>query len=269
MAVLCRVMQVSRSGFYAWRWRGPDNHRQALHREVRKIHRQKRGSYGSRRMARELRRRGYDIGRYQARSLMQEAGIEARQRRRWRHTTASQHTLPVAANLLNRRFMVAAPNRVWVADITAIWTREGWLYLAAILDLHDRQLVGWAMADHMRTQLVLEALAMAIGRRKPEEGLLHHSDRGSQYASQEYRSTLVRHGFRASMSRKGNCWDNAVMERFFGSLKSEWLAGQRYGSRQAARRDVIEYIEMEYNSCRLHSTLDYQTPREVELAAVA
>lgn len=269
MAVLCRVMQVSRSGFYDWRRRGLDDQRRVLLHEVREIHRRKRGSYGSRRMARELRRRGYDVGRYQARSLMREAGVEARQRRRWRHTTDSEHSLPVAPNLLNRQFMVAEPNRVWVADITAIWTLEGWLYLAAVLDLHDRQLVGWAMADHMRTQLILDALEMAVGRRQPERGLLHHSDRGSQYASHEYRGTLVRHGFQASMSRKGNCWDNAVMERFFGSLKSEWLADQRYASHQAARRDVIEYIEMEYNSCRLHSTLAYQTPREIELAVAA
>ena len=262
-------MRVSRSGFYAWRRRGPDDHRQALLREVREIHRQKRGSYGSRRMAKALRHRGYEVGRYQARRLMREAGVEARQRRRWRHTTDSQHTLPVAPNLLNRQFMVAAPNRAWVADITAIWTLEGWLYLAAVLDLHDRQLVGWAMADHMRTQLVLDALEMAVGRRQPKSGLIHHSDRGSQYASHDYRSTLDRHGFQASMSRKGNCWDNAVMERFFGSLKSEWLADQRYGTRQAARRDVVEYIEMEYNSCRLHSTLGYQSPREIELATAA
>ena len=233
MAVLCRVMQVSRSGFYGWRRRGPDDQRRALLHEVREIHRRKRGSYGSRRMARELRRRGYDVGRYQARSLMQEAGVAARQRRRWRHTTDSEHSLPVAPNLLSRQFMVAEPNRVWVADITAIWTLEGWLYLAAVLDLHDRQLVGWAMADHMRTPLVLDALEMAVGRRQPERGLLHHSDRGSQYASHEYRGTLVRHGFQASMSRKGNCWDNAVMERFFGSLKSEWLADQRYASRKS------------------------------------
>lgn len=175
----------------------------------------------------------------------------------------------MAPNLLNRQFSVATPNQAWVADITAIWTLEGWLYLAAVLDLHDRQLVGWAMADHIRTQLVLDALEMAVGRRRPEKGLIHHSDRGSQYASYDYRSTLDRHGFQVSMSRKGNCWDNAVMERFFGSLKSEWLAGQRYYSRQAARRDVIEYIEMEYNSSRLHSTLGYQTPREIELAAAA
>lgn len=180
MAVLCRVMQVSRSGFYAWRRRGPDDHRQALLQEVREIHRQKRGSYGSRRMARELRRRGYDVGRCQARSLMREAGVEARQRRRWRHTTDSEHSLPVAPNLLNRQFMVAAPNRAWVADIVLIWTLEGWLYLAAVLDLHDRQLVGWSMADHMRTPLVLDALEMAVGCRQPARGLVHHSDRGSQ-----------------------------------------------------------------------------------------
>ena len=158
-------MQVSRSGFYDWRRRSPDEPRQALLHEVREIHRQKRGSYGSRRMARELRRRGYDVGRYQARSLMQEAGVEARQRRRWRHTTDSEHSLPVAPNLLNRQFLVAEPNRAWVADITAIWTLEGWLYLAAVLDLHDRQLVGWAMAGHMRTSLVLDALG--DGHRSP------------------------------------------------------------------------------------------------------
>jgi len=173
-------MRVSRSGFYAWRRRGPDDHRQALLREVREFHRRKRGSYGSRRIAKELRRRGYDVGRYQARSLMQEAGVEARQRRRWRHTTDSQHTLPVAPNLLNRQFMVATPNQAWVTDITAIWTLEGWLYLAAVLDLHDRQLVGWAMADHMRTPLVLDALEMAIGRRQPKSGVIHHSDSNTE-----------------------------------------------------------------------------------------
>lgn len=169
---------------------------------------------------------GYSVSEA-ARRLMQEAGVEARQRRRWRHTTDSEH------NLLNRQFMVAEPNRAWVADITAIWTLEGWLYLAAVLDLHDRQLVGWAMAGHMRTSLVLDALEMAVGCRQSEKGLIHHSDRGSQYASRDYRATLDRHGFQASMSRKGNCWDNAVMERFFGSLKSEWLAsGTRADRRQ-------------------------------------
>lgn len=269
MAVLCRVMDVSRSGFYAWRQREPDEQRQCLHREVKDIHDQKRGSYGSRRMAKELRRRGHTVGRYQARSLMQEAGVACRQRRRYQHTTDSDHGLPVAPNLLKRQFTVPEPNQAWVADITAIWTLEGWLYLAAVLDLYDRQVIGWAMADHMKTSLTLDALEMAIGRRRPPRGVLHHSDRGSQYASRAYRERLVKHGFLASMSRKGNCWDNAVMERFFGSLKSEWLEGQRYWTRLSARRDVVTYIEMEYNSCRLHSTLGYHAPREIEKIAEA
>lgn len=262
-------MQVSRSGFYAWRSRLPNELVQARRAMVQSIHREKRGSYGSRRMARELQRRGQCVGRHQARTLMRDAGVEARQRRRWRQTTDSQHHLAIAPNLLDRQFMVAESNRAWVADITAIWTLEGWLHLAAVLDLGDRQIVGWAMADHMRTSLVLDALRMAVGRRPPPAGVIHHSDRGSQYASHDYQEALDQHAFRVSMSRKGNCWDNAVMERFFGSLKSEWLAERRYTTRLQARRDVIEYIEMEYNSCRLHSTLGYQTPREFEMAAVA
>ena len=164
---------------------------------------------------------------------------------------------------------MAEPNRAWVADITAIWTLQGWLYLAAVLDLHDRQLVGWALAEHMRTELVLSALDMALGRRRPPPGLIHHSDRGSQYAAAAFRQRLDQHGLVASMSRKGDCWDNAVMERFFGSLKSEWTNGQRYLTRQQARSDVIEYIEMHYNSERLHSHLGYITPRDQELAIAA
>jgi len=266
---LCQVMQVSRSGYYAWRQREPDPDRARRVKLVRAIHEQKRGSYGSRRMARELRRRGEPVGRSQARSLMREAGVEARQRRRWRTTTDSDHGYPVAPDRLQRRFLVSEPDRFWVADITAVWTLEGWLYLAAVLDLYDRQVVGWAMAGHMRTELVLAALDMAVGRRRPAPGLIHHSDRGSQYASRAYRETLEKHGMAASMSRKGNCWDNAVMERFFGSLKSEWLADQRYRTRDQARRDIVQYIEMEYNSNRLHSTLGYITPREQQMAVAA
>jgi putative transposase len=220
-------------------------------------------------MARELQRRGEPVGRSQARSLMRVAGVEARQRRRWRATTDSDHGYPVAPDRLQRRFLVPAPNRFWVADITAVWTLEGWLYLAAVLDLYDRQVVGWAMAGHMRTELVLAALEMAVGRRRPPPGLVHHSDRGSQYASRAYRERLEKHRMEASMSRKGNCWDNAVMERFFGSLKSEWLADQRYLTREQARRDIVQYIEMEYNSDRLHSTLGYITPREQQMAVAA
>lgn len=261
-------MQVSRSGFYDWRRRDDRNpDRERLLERVRAIHRRKRGSYGSRRMARALQRQGWTVGRYQARSLMHAAGVECRQRRRWRATTDSQHGHAVAPNRLQRCFAVNEPDRVWVADLTAIWTLEGWLYLAAVLDLHDRQVIGWAMAGHMRTELVLDALEMALGRRCPRPGLIHHSDRGSQYAARAYRDTLDQNGLVASMSAKGDCWDNAVMERFFGSLKSEWTHGQRYTSRRQARRDIVEYIEMQYNSDRLHSTLGYIPPREQEPAA--
>lgn len=266
---LCRVMQVSRSGYYAWRQREPDPDQARRIDLIQKIHKQKRGSYGSRRMARELQRRGEPVGRSQARRLMREAGVEARQRRRWRATTDSDHGYPVAPDRLQRCFLVSAPNRFWVADITAVWTLEGWLYLAAVLDLYDRQVVGWAMAGHMRSELVLAALEMAVGRRRPPPGLVHHSDRGSQYASRVYRKTLEQPQMEASMSRKGNCWDNAVMERFFGSLKSEWLADQRYLTRDQARQDIVQYIEMEYNSNRLHSTLGYITPQEQQMAVAA
>jgi transposase InsO family protein len=220
-------------------------------------------------MARALQKEGYSVGRHKARSLMREAGVFCRQRRRWRCTTDSGHSLPVAPNRLAREFGVSEPNTVWVADITAIWTLEGWLYLAAVLDLCDRQLVGWAMAGHRRTELVSQALTMALGRRRPDTGLIHHSDRGSQYAAHEYRHLLETNGLVASMSRKGDCWDNAVMERFFGSLKSEWTDTQRYRSLEQARRDVIKFIEMEYNSDRFHSTLGYLTPREKEIAVAA
>lgn len=240
-----------------------------LLKKVREIHGHKRGSIGSRRMAKELQRAGYEVGRLQARTLMREAGVECRQRQRFKATTDSNHQRPVAPNLLERQFDIAEPNRVWVADITAIWTREGWLHLAAVMDLADRQIVGWALEDHMRTELVTSALEMALGRRRPEAGLIHHSDRGSQYAANEYQQMLAANGIRPSMSRKGDCWDNAVMERFFGTLKSEWTDSQTYATREEARQDVIAFIEMEYNSSRLHSSLDYQTPREWELAAVS
>lgn len=220
-------------------------------------------------MAQALQRRGEPVVRSQARRLMREAGAEARQRRRWRATTDSDHGYPVAPDRLQRCFLVSAPNRFWVADITAVWTLEGWLYLAAVLDLYDRQVVGWAMAGHLRTELVLATMEMAVGRRRPPPGLVHHSDRGSQYASRVYRKTLEQPQMEASMSRKGNCWDNAVMERFFGSLKSEWLADQRYLTRDQARQDIVQYIEMEYNSNRLHSTLGYITPQEQQMAVAA
>jgi transposase InsO family protein len=200
---------------------------------------------------------------------MRRHGIRAGRRKAFRVcTTDSNHALPVAPNLLDRDFSPSAPNRTWVADITYIPTDEGWLYLAVVLDLFCRKVVGWAMRDHLRTELPLAALTMAIQRQRPTSGLIHHSDRGSQYASGEYSKTLKNNGIIASMSRRANCWDNAPMESFFGSLKSELVHGQRYPTRDAARRDLFFYMEAYYNRQRLHSALGYITPEQAELQAV-
>lgn len=271
IVLMARVLDVSRSGFYDWRKRPQtrDVERICRIQAVEQLHENKRGSLGSRRMATRLQRQGYPVGRYQARSLMREAGVVCRQRRRFRATTNTDHRRPVAPNRLARQFDVTQPNKVWCADITAIWTLGGWLYLAAVLDLGDRQIVGWAMGPHMPTELATQALTMALGRRRPASGLMHHSDRGSQYAAADYQALLQRHGIVPSMSRKGDCWDNAVMERFFGTLKSEWIGDQRYTSRRQAEQDVIQFIEMEYNSDRDHSALSYRTPKEQTLVAAA
>jgi putative transposase len=260
-------MQVHRSGYYGYvkslkqPYIDPDSE---LLVEVKALDKLSRSSYGSRQMSKNLKAKGYAIGRLRARTLMRKAKIECKQRRRYRITTQSQHSLPVAANVLNREFLVAAPNRVWVADITYLWTHEGWLYLAAVLDLYSRRIVGWAIARHMRGELISDALRMALGRRRPDRGLMHHSDRGSQYASADYQAALKSAGIIISMSRKGNCWDNAVMERFFGSLKSERTDQIIYSTREEAKLDIIDYIEMFYNSQRLHSTLGYVTPLQFE-----
>lgn len=232
--------------------------------EIKALHQKTNKAYGSRRLSKALQSKNYMIGRYKTRTLMRQAGIECQQRRRYKITTRSDARLPVAENILNREFAVAKPNLVWVADITYIWTQEGWLYLAAVLDACSRRIVGWSLASHMREILVSNALMMALGRRKPQEKLLHHSDRGSQYASFNYQSLLQTAGITVSMSRKGNCWDNALMERFFGSLKSERIDGKNYLTREQAQADVIDYIEMFYNSQRLHSTLGYLSPMQYE-----
>jgi len=260
-------MEVQRSGYYSYVKKlmryGIDADLKLII-EVKALSRLSRHSYGSRRIAENLKTKGYKVGRYQARTLMHKAGVECKQRRRYRITTQSKHLLPIAENVLNRRFSVSMPNRVWVADITYLWTNEGWLYIAAVLDLYSRRIVGWAMANHMREELVNNALQMAFYRRRPGFGLIHHSDRGSQYASNQYQEKLKRMGIVVSMSRKGNCWDNAVMERFFGSLKSERTDKVRYLTRNDAVADVVDYIEMFYNSQRLHSTLGYRTPLQYE-----
>lgn len=218
------------------------------------------GSYGSRRIRSKLCVEGIHLGRYKILRLMRQYGLRPVWKRKFLHTTDSKHDLPVADNLLNRQFDVAAPNRAWVSDITYIRTRSGWLYLAVIMDLFSRRIIGWAMASHMRTSLVSRALSMAVQQRKPDAGLILHSDRGSQYASHEYQALLQKHGLVCSMSRKGNCWDNAVMERFFLNLKMERVWQRDYANHDEAQRDVVGYIVGFYNTCRLHSKLGYLPP---------
>jgi transposase InsO family protein len=265
--LMCRILKVTRGGFYAWLHRGTSARAQANERlrlRIRDIHQRSRGTYGSPRICAELEAEGFKAGRNRVAREMRQMGLLGRRPKRFRKTTDSDHTQPVAANLLDRNFDVERPNQVWATDITYIWTREGWLYLAVVIDLFARRVVGWAMAAHMRTELVLEALGMALGRRLPPAGLMHHSDRGSQYASGDYRKLLDRHGIVCSMSGKGACWDNAVAESFFGTLKVELVYRSPWDDRATARLEISEFIECFYNSQRRHSSLGYRTPAEHE-----
>ena len=221
-------------------------------------------SYGSRRMKVAMNCLGYPISRDKARKLMREADVQVRHRKKYKVTTNSNHKQPVFDNLLQRQFDVAQVDQVYAADITYIWTREGWLYLAVVIDLCSRKVVGWSMSSRMKAQLVCDALKMAIWQRRPEAGLIHHSDRGSQYASKAFRQLLKAHGFKGSMSRKGDCWDNAVVESFFGSLKQERVQWCNYQTRYEAQQDILDYISMFYNGYRLHSTLGYISPNDFE-----
>ena len=263
VVVSCAVLGVSRAGFYAWRTRPPAARTiadQRLAIEVAAIFAEKRRRYGSPRMQRELEARGQRVGRMRVARVMRTHGLRARQPRRFRTTTDSQHTLPVAPNVLARRFTVTAPNTVWVSDLTYLWTGEGWLYLLVILDLFSRRVIGWALGDRMTRQLALDALAMTLTHREPPHGLLFHSDRGSQYASTEFSQQLAAHGIAASMSRRGDCWDNAVAESFFSTLKLELVYQTAWLTRAHARRAVFEYLEVFYNGQRLHSALGYRSP---------
>jgi transposase InsO family protein len=268
VTVLCAVMRVSRSGFYDYLNRDTSENNKgsgeaALMNRIKEIFAEYRDSCGSRRMVKHLRDEGYEIGRYKVRRIMRQLGLIAKTPKRFKLTTDSKHSLPVAANVLDRKFDVESPNRVWTTDISYVWTFEGWLYLAVVMDLHSRQIVGWAMNERMKKQLVMDALAMAYWKRKPPKGLLHHSDRGSQYACHDYQKQLMNYGMIPSMSRKENCWDNAPTERFFRSLKSERLTGLRFFSRNEARNEILDYITF-YNSVRLHSTLGYLSPMAYE-----
>jgi putative transposase len=260
-------MQISRSGYYAWRKRGKSSRQrknEILIPIVQVAHKKSRGTYGARRIAEEIKANGSPCGRYKAGTLMTLAGVAAKQKKKFKVTTDSKHNLPVAPNLLNRQFEVNEADKVYVSDITYIWTQEGWLYLAVVIDLFSRQVVGWSLSNRMTTKLIMDALRMAIWRRLPALGLVFHSDRGSQYCSKVFRRMLRTHGMVSSMSRRGNCWDNAVAESFFGSLKTERVFFTNYTTRDSARRDVVDYIEMFYNCNRRHSYLGYVSPKEFE-----
>lgn len=264
---LCRLLGVPRSAYYDWRdqpGRVIPPQELALRRRMKELFRASRDSLGSRTMMQHLREEGFEIGRDRTRRLMKALNLKVKQKRKYKVTTDSRHNLQVAENVLNRQFAPQGPNQAWATDITYLWTQEGWVYLAVVIDLYSRRVVGWAMDRRMQKALVIRALLMAINLRKPPAGLLHHSDRGSQYASHAYQSLLKQHGMICSMSRKGNCWDNAPIERFFSSLKREWTGDRLYRTRQEAMADVREYVAVYYNSKRLHSTLGYKTPMNYE-----
>jgi len=272
VAQLCRVLKVSSSGYYQWRDRAPSARavkREALQTAVNKVHQESHGIYGHRKVHQEL------IDEYKAtccvetvRTMMKEQGLRATTARKFAVTTDSGHAMPVAKNILDRDFNPERPNEKWVADITYIRTYEGWSYLAAVMDLYGRRIVGWAMSKRIDAQLVSDALNKAVRARNPAPGLLHHSDRGVQYASSHFQSLLKTQNMQCSMSRKGNCWDNACIERFFKSLKGEWIGDTIYPSHAAAHGAVFGYIEMFYNTKRRHAALGYKSPRQFEQQAL-
>ena len=271
VTILCDVLGVSPAGYYAWRSR-PESQRSAANREIvddiKQVHRDTSGRYGSPRIHAELKAQGRRVSRGRIERLMRHHGIRAIMARPRRvRTTDSRHDFPIAPNLLKRNFTAAAPNRIWLADITYVETDRGWLYLATVMDLYSRRIVGWAMADHLRTDLPLAALTMAISAQRPGAGLIHHSDRGVQYAAADYRKVMQSAGFRASMSRKADCYDNAPMESFFHTLKTELVHHRQYATRAEAKRDIFAYIEAFYNRTRRHSAIGYISPIEMELKA--
>lgn len=273
VGAMCIVFGVTAAGFHAWRTR-PDSARTVRARDlaaqVHAVHHEVKGVYGSLKITRELRHRQTIVNRKTVAKLMQSLGIRSKVAKKFRvRTTDSDHTNPVAPNVLDQRFDSAvAPNQIWGADITCIHTDEGWLYLAGVMDLYSRRIVGWSMGDSMTTRLVEDALTAALSSRKDVIGLLHHSDRGVQYTSARYRAMLDRHGIRPSMSRAGNCYDNAVVESFWGKLKAEMAHHQRFATRAQARAAVFEYIEMFYNRTRRHAALDYLSPEQFEARRV-
>jgi transposase InsO family protein len=269
---MCRVIGVSRSGYYRWKIQ-PQSKRQKENEkilvEIKESHKNSRRTYGSPRITDELQSNGTKCSKKRVARLMKIHGIVGKAKKKFKATTNSKHALPVAENILNQKFEAQKPNTVWISDITYVWTSEGWLYLAVILDLFSRQVVGWAMSDRLTSGFVVKALYQAIGRRHLASGCIFHSDRGVQYASTDFRDVLRAYGFIQSMSRKGNCYDNAVAESFFHTFKTEHVYDYSYESRAAARQSIFEYIEMFYNRQRRHSALGYRSPVSFELEAMA
>lgn len=266
VVTMCRVLRVSRSGYYSWRRdraHVTTARNEKFDDDVEKAHQASHGRYGSRRLQRELNERGIRCSRTRVACAMRRRGLKARGRRRYRATTDSNHSFDIAPNVLQRNFSASRPNKVWVGDITYIPTREGWLYLAVLIDLHSRRVVGWSIAERIDRHLVLGALRMALGARKPPRGLIHHTDRGSQYASNDYRRALNAAGLVCSMSRKGDCWDNAVAESFFATIKAEELRHHDFVSRNQARDAILQYLCW-YNAHRRHSTLGLVSPAHFE-----
>jgi putative transposase len=268
ISLQCQVLGVKRQGYYHYRRhtenRPIDPEHQEMLEWVEKVAKASDGTYGSRRMKEAMNCLGYPISRSKAGELMKEANVEVRHRKKYKVTTNSNHKQPVFENLVQRQFEVDQTDQIYAADVTYIWTQEGWLYLAVVIDLCSRKVVGWSMSSRMKAQLVCDALQMAIWQRRPKAGLIHHSDRGSQYASKVFKQLLKQHHIEGSMSRKGDCWDNAVVESFFGSLKQERVHWRNYQTRHEAQQDILNYISMFYNNYRLHSTLGYMSPENYE-----
>ncbi len=269
---MCRVLAISRSGYYAWTHREPSarqKENEALKAKIVEVFDDSRKTYGSPRVHEELKAQDFDVGVNRVARIMREEGICARPKRKFKKTTDSDHEFPIAPNILEREFTVDSPDKVWVADVTYVWTIAGWLYLAVVIDLFSRRVVGWAMADHMRAELVLDALTMALGHRVPHpEGLTHHSDRGSQYASTHHRKMLDDANIECSMSRRGDCWDNAVAESFFSTLKMELIYNAIFLNQESAKTAIAEWIEVFYNRQRRHSSIGYATPVDFETLAL-
>jgi transposase InsO family protein len=265
--MLCEVFGISPSAYYEWEGEQESAHERQdgeLLTLIRRLFTDFHGRYGAPRIQRELAKKGIAVSRKRVARLMREGGLQAKSARKYKATTDSNHKLPIAPNLLERRFDVERPNAAWVSDITYLWTQQGWMYLAVVIDLFSRKIVGWSLRERMTAELVCEALDAAVRLRRPAPGLVFHSDRGSQYASHAFRRRLWRYRMRQSMSRKGNCWDNAVAESFFATLKKELVRDRPFETKAGARSEVFEYIEVFYNRRRAHSQLDYESPTSFE-----